>query len=137
MRVLRQLATNAAHPSKKTEALSPRRRGLCFFDLRQGEGRVASLPWTNRIEAALWRLHNLKRRQTMSNKPTLIAYSVKERGTGKKAFWLRIGAAWPFENGSSGFTIQLDALPIDGRIVLSEPKAEVDPANVVPEIANR
>jgi hypothetical protein len=72
----------------------------------------------------------------MSNKPTLIAYSVKERGTGKKPFWLRIGAAWRFETGT-GFTIQLDALPIDGRIVLSEPKAEVDPADAVPEIANR
>jgi hypothetical protein len=60
----------------------------------------------------------------MSSKPTLIAYSVKERGKGKKPFWLRIGAAWPFESGEPGFTIQLDALPIDGRIVLSEPKPD-------------
>jgi len=28
-------------------------RGLCFFDLRQGEGRVASLPWITRNEAAI------------------------------------------------------------------------------------
>jgi hypothetical protein len=95
------------------------------------------VPWTNRIEAALWRLHNSKRRQTMSNKPTLIAYSVKERGTGKKAYWVRIGAAWPFQAGKTGYTIQLDALPLDGSIVLAEPKAEVDPADAVPEIANR
>jgi len=59
----------------------------------------------------------------MSSKPTLIAYSLKERGRGKKPFWVRIGAAWPFESGEKGFTIQLDALPIDGRIVLAEPKA--------------
>jgi hypothetical protein len=72
----------------------------------------------------------------MSNKPTLIAYSVKERGKGKRPFWLRIGAAWPFESGG-GLTIQLDALPIDGRIVLTEPRPEVDPADAVPEIANR
>jgi hypothetical protein len=72
----------------------------------------------------------------MSSKPTLIAYSVKERGKGKKPFWVRIGGAWPFESGS-GFTIQLDALPIDGRIVLAEPKAEVDPADAVPEIETR
>ena len=59
------------------------------------------------------------------NKPTLIAYSVKERGQGKRDFWMRVGAAWSFErNGRTGFTIQLDALPIDGRIVLAEPKAD-------------
>jgi hypothetical protein len=71
----------------------------------------------------------------MNSKPALIAYTVKERGKGKKSFWVRIGGAWPFESGT-GYTIQLDALPLDGRIVLSEPKAEVDPANAVPEIAN-
>lgn len=74
----------------------------------------------------------------MSNKPTLIAYSVKERGQGRntKAFWVRIGGAWPFESGAPGYTIQLDALPLDGRIVLAEPKVDVDPADAVPELAN-
>jgi hypothetical protein len=58
----------------------------------------------------------------MSNeKPTLIAYSVRER-EGKKAVWTRIGAAWPHGKGT-GLTIQLEALPLnfDGRIVLREP----------------
>jgi len=73
----------------------------------------------------------------MTSKPTLIAYTVKERGKKQKPFWVRIGGAWPFESGGSGFTIQLDALPLDGRIVLAEPKAEVDPADAVPEIARR
>jgi hypothetical protein len=36
------------------------------------------------------------------NKPTLIAYSVKERAKGKTAIWTRIGAAWPFESGQPG-----------------------------------
>jgi hypothetical protein len=72
----------------------------------------------------------------MNNKPTLIAYSVKDRGRNAKPFWVRIGGAWSFEkNGSSGFTIQLDALPLDGRIVLAEPKAEADPADAVSELA--
>ena len=61
----------------------------------------------------------------MSKKPTLIAHSVKERGEGQKAIWTRIGAAWPHESGK-GFTIQLSALPIDGRIVLTEPKKPED-----------
>jgi hypothetical protein len=59
----------------------------------------------------------------MSKKPTLIAYTVKERGEGQKAIWTRIGAAWPHGSGT-GFTVQLDVLPLDGRIVLTEPKAE-------------
>jgi hypothetical protein len=61
----------------------------------------------------------------MSKKPTLIAYYVKERGEEQKPVWIRLGGAWPHENGP-GFTIQLDALPIDfnGRIVLTEPKTE-------------
>ncbi len=59
----------------------------------------------------------------MSKKPTLIANNVKDRGEGQKAIWTRIGAAWPHESGS-GFTIQLDAIPVDVRIVLTEPKPE-------------
>jgi hypothetical protein len=59
----------------------------------------------------------------MSSKPTYIAYTVRKRGQDKSDFWTRIGAAWPFENeNGSGLSIQLDALPIDGRIVLCEPK---------------
>jgi hypothetical protein len=60
------------------------------------------------------------------NKPTLIAYSVKERGKGRKAIWTRIGAAWPFDADTKGFTVQLEALPIGDRIVLAEPKAETE-----------
>ena len=59
----------------------------------------------------------------MSNKPTLYAYTVKDRGRGKKSIWTRIGAAWPHEQGK-GLTIELEALPLDGRIVLTEPKPE-------------
>ena len=59
----------------------------------------------------------------MSKKPTLIAYTVKERGENQTSIWTRVGAAWPHESGK-GFTIQLDAMPFDGRIVLTEPKKD-------------
>jgi hypothetical protein len=67
----------------------------------------------------------MRRRKIMSNKPTQIAYSVKDRGEGQKAIWTRIGAAWRHSKGN-GCTIQLDTLPISfgGRIVLTEPKAD-------------
>ena len=65
-----------------------------------------------------------------SKKPTLVAYSIREREKGKSDIWTRIGAAWPFESekGNKGFTIQLDALPLGGRLVLAEPKAEPEAA---------
>ena len=59
----------------------------------------------------------------MSNKPTLYAYAVKDRGRKSKAIWSRIGAAWPHEKGK-GLTIELEAFPINGRLVLTEPKAD-------------
>lgn len=62
------------------------------------------------------------------NRPTLIAYTVKDPvGAEKKVIWTRIGAAWPHEKGP-GYSIRLDALPMDGCIVLVEP-AELKPAN--------
>jgi hypothetical protein len=62
----------------------------------------------------------------MSNKPTLFAYAVKDRGRNRKAIWTRIGAAWPHEKGN-GFTIELEAFPVDGRLVLTEPKQDDAP----------
>jgi hypothetical protein len=63
----------------------------------------------------------VKEKNMQDDKPTLIAYTVKDpRGVGQKGIWTRIGAAWPHENGS-GYSIHLDALPVDGRIVLVGP----------------
>ena len=47
---------------------------------------------------------------------------MKDRGRKAKAIWTRIGAAWPHGSGN-GFTIELEAYPVGGRIVLTEPKA--------------
>lgn len=59
----------------------------------------------------------------MTTKPTYIAYTVKERRKGQKPIWTRVGAAWPHKSGT-GYSIELEALPVDGRLVLIEPKAE-------------
>jgi hypothetical protein len=56
-----------------------------------------------------------------TTQPSLIAYSVKQRGEGKQAIWTKIGAAFPHGKGK-GMTIQLDALPLGDSIVLREPK---------------
>lgn len=62
----------------------------------------------------------------MSNQPVLIAYTVKSR-KGQKSAWTRIGAAWPHTKGA-GLNIELEAFPVDGRIVLLEPNAETEKA---------
>ena len=49
-------------------------------------------------------------------KPTHIAYVVQER-EGQKAFWQKIGGAWQHGDGQ-GFSVQLSAFPLDGRITL-------------------
>jgi hypothetical protein len=54
-----------------------------------------------------------------SKKPALFAYQVQDGNDGK-GYWTRIGAAWNGSNDS--ITIQLQCVPLDGRIVLSPPK---------------
>ncbi|HZZ80807.1 MAG TPA: hypothetical protein VFE62_20055 [Gemmataceae bacterium] len=48
--------------------------------------------------------------------PTHIAYQVRDR-EGQKSFWTRIGVAWTHNDGK-GFNIQLEVVPLDGRISL-------------------
>ena len=51
-----------------------------------------------------------------SKTPSHIAYQVRDR-EGGKGFFTRIGAAWQHKDGQ-GFNVQLDCVPLDGRIVL-------------------
>jgi hypothetical protein len=57
---------------------------------------------------------------TSSKAPSHAAYSVRD-GKGEKAFWTRIGSAWQHADGN-GFTVQIDAIPLDGRITLRVPE---------------
>jgi hypothetical protein len=54
---------------------------------------------------------------TTSKSPTHVAYQVRDRGQGQKGFWTRIGSAWAHTDGQ-GFNIQLECVPLDGRITL-------------------
>jgi hypothetical protein len=55
-----------------------------------------------------------------TKQPALIAYTVRE--SGEKSFYTRIGAAWAHKKG--GYSIRLDALPVNGEIVLFPPKED-------------
>ena len=52
--------------------------------------------------------------------PSHHAYTVVRSDADSKGYWLKIGAAWPHKSGD-GFTIKLDALPLNGEIVLRLP----------------
>lgn len=56
------------------------------------------------------------------SKPTHKVLTATERPDGTnatKAFYTRIGAGWPIKNGT-GISIQLDALPVNGRLIVLE-----------------
>ena len=57
-----------------------------------------------------------------AQQPTYTAYSVIKR-EGKDDWWCAIGAAFMHTDGD-GYNVVLQALPIDGKIVLRPPKQD-------------
>ena len=59
-----------------------------------------------------------------TQQPSFQAYTVVKR-EGQDDFWLNIGAAFMHQDGD-GYNIMLQALPLNGKIVLRPPKAQTD-----------
>ena len=57
-----------------------------------------------------------------NQKPSFTAYTVHKR-EGQDDFWIAIGAAFMHQDGD-GYNIVLQALPLDGKIVLRLPKTQ-------------
>jgi len=57
-----------------------------------------------------------KTKTAESKAPSHVVYQVRDRDGGKGIF-TRIGAAWPQKDGN-GFNVQIDAVPLDGRLTL-------------------
>lgn len=53
---------------------------------------------------------------TTSKAPSYYVYHVRDTKT-QKSFWTKIGAAWAHTDGN-GFNIQMDCVPLDGRLSL-------------------
>jgi len=67
---------------------------------------------------------------TENNKPTHIAYSVRNfdsRGQ-SQASWTRVGVAFAHKDGK-GFDVNLESVPLSGRVVLrlNEPRPTPEP----------
>ena len=65
-------------------------------------------------------MSNTNETATSSKAPSHHVYQVRDR-EGQAGIWTRIGAAWPQKDGK-GFNVQLDAIPLDGRITLRVPE---------------
>jgi hypothetical protein len=52
-----------------------------------------------------------------------LVYTIVE-GKGGKSFWVRVGAAFPNQDGS--LTLKLDALPVNGTLQVREPQSWED-----------
>jgi hypothetical protein len=72
----------------------------------------------------------------MANTPTYIAYHVKDTTAGengeKRGVWTKVGAAWPNKDGK-GFSVVLDVIPLDGRLMLREPMEKEPPGGTQPD----
>lgn len=55
-------------------------------------------------------------KESAGKSPSHVAYHVKD-GSNNKSYWTRIGSAWSHGDGK-GFNIQIEAVPLDGRITL-------------------
>ncbi len=62
--------------------------------------------------------------ESTNKKPDLVAYQVSE--SGEKSYYHRIGAGWT--NSKGGVKVKLDALPVNGEILLLPPKARDEDA---------
>ncbi len=61
--------------------------------------------------------------QQKPNGPAFIAYTVIDRGEDQDGIWRAIGAAWTHRNGE-GLNVQLEAFPVNGRLVLLPPREQ-------------
>lgn len=63
---------------------------------------------------------NRKEAAMAAQQPSFRAYTIIKR-EGQDDFWLAIGAAFMHQDGD-GYNVVLQALPIDGKVVLRQPK---------------
>jgi hypothetical protein len=111
----------------------PANAWFCFGDCNRGGGTIALVAAIERVSdasaAALiaeWfalipKSPPSHRSTPMGARPSHKVLAVTDRtdAAGTKSFFTRIGAAWPIKGGA-GLSIQLDALPVNGRLVVME-----------------
>ena len=98
----------------------PGSAGSPVLDMNPAFGRAAfrfgATSHQTRKEIIMARSNTAPAQET--NPPDFLAWHVANKG--EKGFWTRIGAAW-FHRDRKGLSLQLEVVPINGRIVLRAP----------------
>lgn len=55
--------------------------------------------------------------QSTVTQPYLLGYTVRPAAAGGKSYWSKIAVAWAHKDGL-GYNVQMDAVPVDGKLVL-------------------
>ena len=50
-------------------------------------------------------------------KPYLLGCTVRSDGSGERSYWSKIAVAWAHKDGN-GYNVQMEALPVNGKLVL-------------------
>jgi hypothetical protein len=61
-----------------------------------------------------------------TKKPAYYAYAVvlgsQDENGNDRSYWIKVGAA--FSNKDGGYTVLMDALPVDGKLILRAPDSQ-------------
>lgn len=60
-----------------------------------------------------------------NQKPDCVVYTIVETNSDADNYWQRLGSAWTNKDGS--INLSLNALPLNGKLHIREPKPEEDP----------
>lgn len=84
------------------------------------------LEWCNEVLQTRKEIHMTRTTSAPSTEPKqpdFHGWHVTNKG--EKGFWTKVGAAWPHKDGK-GLSLQLDVMPMNGRIVLRQPSMKTD-----------
>ena len=77
--------------------------------------------WCNEVLQTREEIHMTRTTTASTTEPKLSDFHAWHvTNNGEKGFWTKVGAAWPHKDGK-GLSLQLDVLPMNGRIVLRQP----------------
>jgi hypothetical protein len=80
------------------------------------------LEWCNEPNRNRKELYHGTHNPTATTEPKTPAFQARHvTNKDDDSFWTKGGAAWPHRDGK-GLSLQLDVMPINGQIVLREPK---------------
>ncbi|WP_174843507.1 hypothetical protein [Thalassococcus sp. S3] len=69
--------------------------------------------------------------QNQTRKPYMLGYAVRPIGDGTKSHWSKVAAAWAHKDGQ-GYEVRMDAMPVDGRLVLrTVPEEHPDTGEII------